>query len=240
MIRWAITRGHPSTVLTRETDAQISGAIRWFTKHGGEEKGSWVNHYAFLMSNLINLVEALGGGVEKTELARYDESDTTWGVIVEHVGYSLEQHELADGVAIGMVDAPYGFMSIAKQVPDGLLGKVLGRDVYFFRRLRVPWIAAYICSELGVRIHKKTGWIFMALKTVYRKECRGTRIRLYADQVLRPLPAKRAAPDCIWDDIFEHRPWFYRIRGEINPDLRPAGLLAIHSAKIDGDLALLD
>ena len=55
-----------------------------------------------------------------------------------------------------------------------------------------------------------------------------------------PLPARRAAPDCIWDDIFEHRPWFYRIRGEINSELRPAGLLAIHSAKIDGDLALLD
>lgn len=240
MIRWATNQGHPSSVLTRDTEAEVSGTIRWFTRHGGEKKGSWVNHYAFLMSNLINLVEALAGGVEKTELARYDESETTWGVIVEHVGYSLEQHRLADGVAIGMVDAPYGFLSIAKQVPDGLLGKLLGRDVYFFRRLRVPWIAVYICSEAGVRIHKKTGWIFMALKTVYRKECRGTRIRVYADQVLRPLPAKRATPDDIWDDIFEHRPWFYRIRGEVNPELRPAGLLLIHTAKIDGDLALID
>ena len=80
----------------------------------------------------------------------------------------------------------------------------------------------------------------MALKTVYRKECRGIRIRIYADQVLAALPAKRGTPDDIWDDVFEHRPWFYRIRGEINPELRPPGLLTIHSAKIDGDLALTD
>lgn len=240
MIRWAVIRGHPSSVLTRDTEAGIPKKIRWFTRHGGEKRGSWVNHYAFLMSNLTNLVEALAGGVEKTELSRYNESETTWGVIVEHVGYSPEQHCLADGVAIGMVDAPYGFLSIAKQVPDGLLGKLLGRDVYFFRRLRLAWIAVYICSEAGVRIHKKTGWIFMALKTIYRKEYKGIRIRVYADQVLRPLPAKRATPDCIWDDIFEHRPWFYRIRGEINPELRPAGLLTIHTAKIDGDLAFID
>jgi hypothetical protein len=125
---------------------------------------------------------------------------------------------------------------ILKQIPDGLLSKLLGRDVFFFRRLRVPWLRTTICSGLGIRIHAVGGYQFVAKKTVYKKRGRGWGMRLYAEQVVAPLPESRGAPDCIFDDVFELRPDAHIIRGEVNPDLRPEGLPDHVRAKIDRDL----
>jgi len=237
MIRWARTVGHPSSVLIRDTKSRISQQIRLWSWYRGEQQGSWVNHYAYLGSDRSWIVEALFGGVEQGTLAKYDDSNVCWGIIIEHLGFSLREHTIADGAALAFVGKPYNVVSIAKQFLDGLFSKLLGRDVYLLRRLSLPGVAAMICSQLGVKVHRVAGWKFMGLKTVYRKEQKGISLRLRAVQILAELPDRRAAPDCIWDDALEHRPSLYRIVGEINPDLRPPDLIPVIAAKIDKDLA---
>jgi len=237
MIRWGASVGHPSSVLVMDVENPISGQIRVWTRHRGEALGSWVNHYAFLCRDALTLIEALFRGVTEGTLEYYSESETTWGIIVEHVGFSLDEHALAEGAARGLLGQPYSVVAIVKQFVDGLVSKLLGRDWYGARRLEIPGISTTICSQLGVTVHKVGGWTFMGLRTVYRKVQRGFMLRLYAEQILDELPARRASPDCIWDDIFEHRPSLYRIAGEINPHLRPPDLPVVIASKIDRDLA---
>lgn len=237
MIRWAKNIGNPSTVLTRDTKAKVSKQIRWLTWSPGEKQGSWVNHYIYLLRDLWTIVEALAGGVEEGTLRKYSDSKTTWGVIVEHVGFTEDEHAIADGAALAMVGEPYSYVSFMKQAIDGVISKVARRDIYGARRIALPGISATICSQLGVKVHKVAGWIFMGLKTVYRRVTRGFLMRVYPVQVLAELPARRATPDDVWDDIFEHRPMLYRVVGEINPELRPPDLIPAIGAKIDADLA---
>lgn len=237
MIRWAVTRGNPSSVLLRDTEAKISSGIRWFSAFRGETRKSWVNHYAYLCRDGHRIVEALFLGIAAGELEKYDRSKKSWGLIVEHIGFTLEQHAVADGVALDLVGLPYNLADFVEQIPDGLLSKLLGRDVYFFRKLQLPWIRSGVCSGIGVRVHKLAGWIFMGQRTVYRKIQRGIDIRVRAVQVLTPLPAWRATPDDLWDDALEHRPALYRVVGEINPPLRPKDLPDLYAAKIEADLA---
>jgi len=237
MIRWGASVGHPSSVLVMDVENEISEQIRVWTRHRGEVLGSWVNHYAFLCRDRLTLIEALFKGVAKGTLEYYSESETTWGVIIEHVGFTMDQHALAEGAALGLVGQPYSLIAIVKQFVDGLASRLLGRDVYFARRLELPGVSTTICSQLGVTVHRVAGWVFMGLRTVYRKVQRGFMLRLYAEQILDELPARRGSPDCIWDDVFEHRPSLYRVAGEINPHLRPEDLPQVIASKIDRDLA---
>lgn len=237
MIRWAKNIGNPSTILTRDTEAELSEQIRWFTWHRGERQGCWVNHYAYLMCDLHTIIEALFAGVQQRSLEEYSESPTSWGVIIEHVGFTTTQHLLADGAALAMLGEPYNCLAILKQAVDGGLSKLLGRDIYAARRIALPGISATICSQLGVKVHKVAGWAFMGMKTVYRRETRGALMRVHAVQILAELPARRAAPDDCWDDVFEHRPLLNRVVGEINPRLRPKDLIPAIAAKIDADLS---
>jgi len=240
MIRWAKNKGNPSIVFIRDTEAETSEKIRWFSRHPGEKQGSWINHVAYLLSDLWGIVEALFAGVEEGTLEKYDKSETTWGLIVELVGFTREQHLVADGAALLLVGSPYHYVGIAKQAIDGGLSKLFRRDIYFARRLYLPGVSATICSQLGVKVHKAAKWVFMGLKTVYRRIGKGWHIRIRPQQVLAELPARRATPDDIWDDMLEHRPMLCWIRGEINPGLRPVDLPATIAAKIDADLAFED
>lgn len=236
MIQWAHERGHPSTVLTRNVKSHVCAGVRWFTWFRGEPRGSWVDHYLFLLSDRASIVEALLEGTVHGVLRKYEESTIYWGVIVEHVGFAEHQHLVADGAALDLVGAPYNLSMFARQAGDGLLSKLLGRDVYACRKFAPPWSRSTICSGLGVRVHKIAGWLFMCPKTVYRKVGRGFTVTLRAVQVLAPLPMRRACPDDIWDDVFEHRPHLYRIAGEINPVLRPDDLPQPYVSKIESDL----
>jgi len=238
MIRWAPNRGNPSSVLIMDTEAEVSEQIRWFTCTPGEEQGSWVNHYAYLESDLYTLVEALFVGVRQTTLDKYDQSETSWGLIIEHLEFTRDQHLLADGAARMLIGAPYHYIAIVNQALDGLFSKLTHRDIYLFRRIALPGMTITICSQLGVRVHKAAGWSWMGFKTVYEKIRKGWHIRIRTRQVLDVLPERRATPDDLFDDALEHRPSLYVVRGEINPHLRPLNLPGIIAAKIDSDLQL--
>ena len=238
MIRWALVRGNPSIVFIRDTEAETSEKIRWFSRHPGEEQGSWVNHVAHLLSDLWGIVEALFAGVEEGTLEKYDKSETTWGLIVELVGFTREQHLVADGAALLLVGSPYHYVGILKQAIDGFFSKLARRDIYAARRFHLPGLSATICSQLVVKVHKAAKWIIMGLKTIYRKVGKGWHIRIRPKQVLGELPAGRATPDDIWDDVFEHRPWLYRVVAEINPHLCPEDLIPVIRAKIDRDMGI--
>lgn len=237
MIRWAADRGNPTIVLTHDTQAKSSAGIRWFTRNQSEIHPSIVNHVAHLLRDLWGIVEALFEGIVLGDLGKYDRSPTTWGVIIEIRGFTEEQHAVADGAALEKVGLPYNFVAFLRSIPDGLLSKVLGRDVHPVRSLRIPWARSVVCSGLCVRVHEVAGWIFMALRTVYKRIRRASTIRIRAVQVLAPLPHWQASPDDIWDDCFDHRPMIYRVVGEINPHLRPKDLPGIYAAKIEHDLA---
>lgn len=233
MIRWGRVRGHPSSGLIAGLDSKISGSIRWFNQHRGESR-TVINHYIYLMADRTRIVEACFGGVRESTLESYDVPGV-WGVLVEHVGFTETQYRRADAIALEMVDLPYNYPMLLKQGVDGFLSRLFRSDVYLVRRFRIPWIKATVCSGLGVRIHNGAGWRFYGIQAVNELIKWGSQMRVKRVWELAPLPAKRAAPDCIWDDVFQHRPDLYIVRGEINPDLRPK-LLEAHALKIDADL----
>lgn len=225
MIRWGEKIGHPCFILTRDVEAEMFAVMRWFTDTG-EKHESWVNHAIWLLLDLTTIVEALFPRVKEGTLEACAANETTWGVIVGIHDFSTRRHAIADLEATRTIGKPYNVVSIVKQALDGLVGKLVGHDWYGFRRIRLPWVKAYICSEAVARSAKKAKWLFSGLVKRNVKERWGNRFRLRSKTVLRPLSPRRVAPDCLWDDVFEHRPALYYVAGEINPELRPAHLPA--------------
>jgi hypothetical protein len=238
VIRWAASIGNPSSILTRNVKSEVGAIVRWFTWFPGNAGGSIVDHYVYLLSNHRSIVEALAIGMERGDLSKYRNSDCYWGVIVEHVGFTDRQHLIADGAALALVHAPYNFIGVLKQAGDGIASKLLRREVCLFRRMRLPWVVAYYCSEAGARIHAIAGWRFFCRRRAVRKVRRSGHVRIRLTRVLTPLPFYRANPDSLWDDMFEYRPNRYRVVGEINPHLRPADLIEHGLLKIESDLRI--
>jgi hypothetical protein len=104
MIRRGDIPGRPSSIIVGDRKSKLGrNLIPWFTHARGEKGGSWMSHYAFLLSDGARVVEALAGGIDETSVSRFEESESYWGVLVEHVGVTSAAHTTMDGAALNMV-----------------------------------------------------------------------------------------------------------------------------------------
>jgi len=165
-----------------------------------------------------SIVESIPTGtVERSWRESYD-NDRHWGVLVEPAGLTPEERATIEEKSIVYLGRRYGNVALVKHFLDGTLGWLAGRDVYLFRRLRLPWLKPSplynTCSWLVCWTHLHAAWRFHGPEGA--------------------LPCHRTTPDDLWDDAFEHRPDAYLIRAEIG--VRPGTVSAAHIAKIERDL----
>jgi len=222
----------------------VSGAIRWLTRFRGEAP-VFTNHAFVLLSGGRSGAESLFKGV--TEFSdyrdRYD-NQKSWCVTFECVPTYATRPGTFNRAAIdaklkAYVGREYDFWCIAKAALDGLASKVVGRDVFLFRRLRVVFWKRQerwnICSWLFCWTHEHGGWRVWGHVTHTEKKQRGTRLRLTRVIRFEPLPCSRVTPNDIERDVFLERPYAYRITDECGR--RPRGLPASYRHKIETDLS---
>jgi len=202
------------------THAPFGFLIRAFTSFRGEPP-AFCNHTMNIRRDGISAVESTWRGTHVVDdwRSEYDD-DAHWGVLVEVVGFSDRQWERLQSKTDEYVGETYGKIAVTKHALDGILGWLVGRDVYLFRRIRAPWSASdpgyyNICSWLTAYTHAAAAWIFR-------------------DAAGDPLELPRVSPDDIFDDVFEHRPASYRIRAEFGR--RPDDLPSHCVSKITNDL----
>lgn len=128
----------------------------------------------------------------------------------------------------------YDVFSIAKNFIDGLLTKVIGKDIYLARRFKIPWwnrSSRYnICTwYVAWTWELARNWFFYGRVTKIKREFKGARIRA-RNVTVRWERVRREflTPDHIWDDAIEHRPDAYTIPREVGvrPRLLDDGIAA--------------
>jgi hypothetical protein len=139
----------------------ISAPILWATRHRGEQP-SKASHLAFvyqggpLRSTIVQ--EATGWRVQRRNLWDTRAGTTTEVAIFRPLnltpGIERRMRERADKT-LGRV---YGFGKLPLHLVDGLLGKLVGRDVYFARRAAIT--AMEICSYDTINVFGAGGLDF--------------------------------------------------------------------------------
>ena len=203
-----------------------SRVILWFTRFRKEPR-SWSTHVFNVRRDGDTAIESTGGKTRERDWREVYGKGKHWGVLVEIVDFSplmRDKLEVASTEYLGQV---YGFLSIIRHSFDGLLGKVAGRDIFFFRRMAKGHPIRYnICSWFTTHTHRKAGWLFEGPDG-------------------RPLSPGRASPDDVLDDVFERRPSCCLIAAEFGPRdetkdgntiMRPEKLPESYRRKIDTDL----
>jgi len=213
------TAGSPTFGLIHGRESRVAFLIRLFSTFRGE-RPSVMNHVFLLREDGESIVESIPTGtVERSWRESYD-NDRHWGVLVEPAGLTPEERATIEEKSIVYLGRRYGNVALVKHFLDGTLGWLAGRDVYLFRRLRLPWLKPSplynTCSWLVCWTHLHAAWRFHGPEGA--------------------LPCHRTTPDDLWDDVFEHRPDAYLIRAEIG--VRPVTVSAAHIAKIERDLGV--
>ncbi len=202
----------------------VSGAIRWFTRHRGEEP-VFTNHVFVLEDNARSGAEALLHGVTRFEDYRAEYgAKKYWCVTFACVPNEPERpfdREVVDVKLEEYVGRDYDKLAIVKQALDGIAGKILGRDVFWFRRIRLRfwerqerWV---ICSWLWCHTHRHARWRVWGSVTQ-----------------LQALECHRVPPNDIERDVFLHRPDAYLITDELGE--RPRDLPERYIHKIESDI----
>lgn len=192
-----------------------SRLILWFTRFRKEPR-SWSTHTLNVRRDGITAIESTGGRTRERDWRETYDKGKHWGVLVEIVGFTPLMRDKLEVASTEYLGRVYGFLSIVRHGLDGLLGKIAGRDVFWFRKMAAGHPLRYnICSWFTTYTHKKAGWLFEGPDG-------------------KPLAPGRAAPDDVMDDVFERRPDRYRITAEFGP--RPEKLPASYCRKIDADL----
>jgi len=192
-----------------------SRVILWFTRFRKEPR-SWSTHVLNIRRDGDTAVESTGWRTRECDWREVYDNGKHWGVLVEIVGFKplmRDKLEVASDEYLGQV---YGFLSIARHGLDGMLGKLAGRDVFFFRKMAKGHPLRYnICSWFTTFTHRKAGWLFEGPDG-------------------KPLNPGRATPDDVMDDVFMRRSELYGIAAEFGK--RPPDLPASYCRKIDADM----
>lgn len=188
---------------------------RWFTRSRGEGV-TWTTHVLNVRRDGETCIESTGNRTQERQWREVYGTGKHWGVLVEIVGFLPEMRDELEAASDEYLGRPYGTLALARHAFDGLLGKLFGRDIFFFRRMAAGHPLRYnICSWFTTYTHRKAGWLF---------EGPGG----------KPLSPGRATPDDVMDDVFERRPECYRIAVELGP--RPKHLPDWYTVKIDTDM----
>ncbi|MCK4513494.1 hypothetical protein KAW64_17220 [bacterium] len=192
-----------------------SRTILWFTRFRKEPR-SWATHILNVRRDGETAIESTGGSTKERQWREVYDTGKHWGVLVEIVGFTPLMRDKLEVASNEYLDEPYGKLALLRHGLDGLLGKVAGRDVFWFRKMAAGHPLRYnICSWFTTHTHRKAGWLFEGPDG-------------------KPLSPGRASPDDVLDDVFERRLECYRIAAEFGP--RPKKLPISYIQKIERDL----
>ena len=109
----------------------LSRSIKWFTRHRGEQR-TWSTHTA-IVGNKYDVVESNA----RTEGVKFD----AWRKGKNYRVWRMRNLTMDARIALGReadrfadINPVYGWWKLSHQALDGLAGKILGRDVTFWRR----------------------------------------------------------------------------------------------------------
>lgn len=225
----------------------VAGAIRWFTRFRGEAP-VFTNHAFVLRQDGTSGAESLGSGVKPFDhyRDRYD-NKKNWCIIFECVEAVREEgrkldHAVVEAKLDEYMGRAYDKLVIFKCVLDGLTSKVVGHDVFWFRRIKFAFWKREerwnICSWLFCKTHRHGRWkVWGVVVHTVKGKRRGLRRRIRKLERFEPLECRRVAPNDIERDVFIHRRSAYRIIDECG--VRPKRLPQSYITKIEADLEMV-
>jgi hypothetical protein len=236
----------------------ISESIRWVSQHLGEARTRSNHNGDWFRLERGETVEFPDGTVltgpcefviestfKGTQLLvdwrkRYD-TKKQWAIVLIPKGTTQSHAHAILYLAISYLGTKYDLWSIVKQLGDGLLGKLIGKEVYLVRRIKLPVNRENrynICTWLmGWTWEKGRGWKFHVkqYRTVVEKRRWTMRMRRVFDG-WTTIRKEWLNPDHPMDDAFEYRPNSYDVAVEVGrrPEVNQAT-----ATKIDTDLGLV-
>ena len=179
----------PADLIFCHGDAWLSKAIRWFERGAGEDE-SYANHTA-IVGFENDVIEALVHVVE-TPFDEWVKANSDFKVY-RCTTLTDEDRVIVAEYAEGLVGKNYGFLKLIPHALDGFLQKVLGGQIYLFRRLCL--------LENYPNCSWAAGWSYL--------------------QIMMELgaPARYADPDTQEDYVKIHKDWelFYQLPEEDGP-----------------------
>ena len=149
----------PGDIILTGGNAWISRAIRWMTRVGDEEKT--IKNHAGIGVTPHTYVEALWTTERNTYDYLLNLKDTNIE-IWRNNNLTMQEKEKIRLKAIEYVGTVYGVSKIILHAFDGLLSKLLGHDIYLFRKIgfmkRYPicsWVVAYAYDEIGYKFNNQ-------------------------------------------------------------------------------------
>lgn len=223
--------------------AWVSRQIRWLTRHRGEDQG-FANHAFVLRRDGTGGESTFKGAVELPDYRAKYSDIKHWGVTFAVLTEGFDPVEVEAKLDTYIEEAHgYDYWVLAKAALDGLTGKLLGRDVFWFRRWRLAfwkrgdrwnicsWLYAWTHMHGSHRVHGKLK-TFVG-RVAQRRRWRPRIVSLYK-MIVKPLELGRVTPNDIERDVFVVRPELYRITDEFG--VRPADLPDRYRRKIERDL----
>ena len=142
-------------IFTRNEKSWLGPAIRWFTRSRNEAP-TWTNHTAGIGLTGDTVIEALWTVQETgwSEWERQTERFQVW----RHTRIPDISRQIIAVEARQYVGKHYGWWKLGGHLIDGMLSKIIGRDVYLIRPLFFmkdypicSWVWAYAYSKVGLR-----------------------------------------------------------------------------------------
>lgn len=135
----------------------MAKAIMWSQEHRGEAPALCSHAFHFIAP--VSLLEALFKGLRITSFeARYELSDKYEYAVYRRKDITLEQRKLASTLAEKWRGRAYGYLKLPLHLADGLLSKISGGDVWFFRHLGRFSSRYKICSWCVAVFGVHCGW----------------------------------------------------------------------------------
>jgi len=157
----------PGDIFCSKSSSLLGKLIRFGTKNRGEERTK-VNHVGNIVSPgsilKAEVVEALTTVVRHNLYDAYGPPCKEKVIIFRHRTTTLIENELIARKAMSYVGKKYGWFKLVTHAGDCLLGKITGKDLFFFRRItrsdRYPicsWVTEHAEHEVGRSFGKPLG-----------------------------------------------------------------------------------
>jgi len=186
-------------------NTKLGAVTRFFQTFRGEDD-TWSQHTFNVLRDGTTIVESNPGGTKKATWMKYDKPEY-YALLIGVKGILEHQRSDFDVWSQSMVGKKYAYTSVAKQFGDGILSKLIGRDIRFFRKFHLfknkmfynicSWLTSFGLKKIGVPFF---GWVNYTVR-----ECRGPRIRIKREWKWVKLDPRTINPDEIWDNVF--RTW---------------------------------
>jgi len=148
-------------MLTRMPGKYLGRRILWYTRARGE-RPSRAGH-AGVFADEATVQEALARGVVRTRWTarreQIEQDGGEWAIYTRQRPIMPYQRPILAQLLKRHLGAKYAWGELPLCALDGLLGKLLGREPIFFRRLGALLPGTVICSKLVGLVLRSLGWV---------------------------------------------------------------------------------